>query len=322
MRRRDFIKGIAGTAAAWPLASRAAGVRTIGFLYPGPEPAAKPRIAALLAGLAQGGYREGSVQVIVRAAHGDASLLAPMAADLIARKVDLIAAIGPAAVRVAHSASSNIPVVAIDLESDPVASGWAASVARPGGDITGVFLNFPTFSQKWLELLKEAVPQVASVAVFWDPTTSTIQVKAAEQAAGVLKLKLETFEVRAPGDVNPAFQSAAQRGVGALLILSSPFIGANTKLLAEKASTQHLPAITLYTDFAHNGGLMAYGPNLLALYRQYGALAAKVLDGRQPADLPIENPTKFEFVVNLKTAKALGLTLPNSLLGLADDVIE
>jgi putative tryptophan/tyrosine transport system substrate-binding protein len=322
MRRREFITLIGGAAAAWPLASRAAEVHTIGFLYPGSEAAAKPRIANLLAGLAEGGYRERNVEVVVRAARGDANLLAAMATDLIARKVDLIAAIGPPAVRAAQSASSSIPIVAIDLESDPVASGWATSVARPGRHITGVFLNFPTFSQKWLGLLKEAVPQVTSVAVFWDPSTSTVQMKAAEQAAGVLKLKLEAFEVRAPGDVDTAFQSAAQRGVGALLILSSPFIGANTKLFAEKASTQHLPAITLYTEFAHNGGLMSYGPNLLALYRQYGALAAKVLDGRQPADLPIENPTKFEFVVNLKTANALGLTLPNSLLGLADDVIE
>lgn len=209
-----------------------------------------------------------------------------------------------------------------DFESDPVEAGFIASAARPGGNITGMFLDFPDFGKKWLELLKEAVPEVASVGVLWDPETGPVQLRAVEAAAQTLKLKLETMEVRGSGDLEGFILSAKQRGVGALLFLSSPFIGSNTKLLADLALAQRLPAVTLFTDFARDGGLMAYGPNLLAYFRQMGVLAAKLLRGEQAAELPIETPTKFEFVLNLKTAKILGVKIPQSILLRADDVIE
>jgi putative ABC transport system substrate-binding protein len=260
--------------------------------------------------------------VVTRAAGGNDALLAQMAFDLVARKVDLIAAISPAAVRAAQAATSVIPIVASDLESDPVASGFIASVARPGSNITGTFLDFPDFSKKWLEALKEAVPQVSRIAVFWDPGTGQVQVRAVEAAARTLKLDLAILEVHGRPDIEATFQSAARQGAGALLMLSSPLIGSTTKLLADLAAKHKLPAITLFTDFARDGGLMAYGPNLLSFFRQQGVMAAKILQGAKPAEMPIETPTKFEFVLNLKTAALLGLTVPPSILLRADEVIE
>src|SRR5205807_3211681 len=187
VRRREFMSLIAGAAATWPLAAHAQQPTfQVGFLYPGPQAAASPRIAAYSSGLQAGGIRPQQVDIIARMTDGDAAPLAPMAADLVARKVDVIAAISPAAVRAAQAATATIPIVAGDLESDPVASGFAASIARPGGNITGVFLDFLDFSKKWLEALKEAVPQMAQVAVFWDPATGPMQRQAVEAAAQTL----------------------------------------------------------------------------------------------------------------------------------------
>jgi ABC-type uncharacterized transport system substrate-binding protein len=322
MKRRDFIT-VAGTAAVWPLAARAQQPTfQVGFMYPGPQAAVPPRIAAYSSGLRAGGIQPEQVTIMARAAGGDEALLAPMAADLVSHKVDLIAAISPAAVQAAHAATATIPIVANDLESDPVASGFVASIARPGGNITGIFLDFPDFGKKWLEALKEAVPQIAYVAVFWDPATGPMQRRAAEAAAQALNVKLTILQVRTRADFESALQSVTQQGAQALLMLSSPVIGANTKLLAGLALAHRLPAVTLFTDFARDGGLMAYGPNLLAIFRQGGVLAAKILQGAKPAETPIETPTKFEFVLNLKTAAQLGITVPASVLLRADEVIE
>ena len=325
MKRREFITLFGGTALTWPLMASAQQpqVRTVGFLYPGPAIAATSRVAAVVEGLRAGGYREPQdVKVITRSAEGDVRLLPSMAADLIARKVDLIVAVSPEAVRAAQSATATIPIIVGDLESDPVAVGFVHSIAKPGGNITGVFLDFPEFGKKWVELLKESVPQLASVAVFWDPATGMMQLNAVESAAKTFNLKLDRLELRGRADVESVFVAATQRGAGALLMLSSPFVGANTKLLADLAAAHRLPAITLFTDFARNGGLMAYGPNLLAYFRQEGVMAAKILHGEKAANLPVETPTKFELVINLKTAKAIGVTIPPTLIAVADDVIE
>jgi putative ABC transport system substrate-binding protein len=245
-----------------------------------------------------------------------------MAAELVSSNVNLIAAIGPAAVRTAQTATSVIPIVAIDLESDPVSSGFVASIARPGGNITGVFLDFPDFSTKWLEALKEGVPQLSNVAVLWDPATGPTQRNALDVAAKALGLSLTILEVRERADFATAFQSATQQRIGGAVILSSPLVGANTKLLAELAEKHRLPAVTLFSDFARAGGLMAYGPNLLGIFRQCGVISAKILRGAKPAELPIEAPSKFEFVLNLKTAHLLELAMPASILLRADEVIE
>jgi putative ABC transport system substrate-binding protein len=323
LKRRELITLLGGAAVAWPLSAGAQQPTfQVGFLYPGPQSAVPPRIAAYSSGLRAGGIRPEQVSIVARATGGDAALLAPMAADLVARNVDLIEAVSPAAVRAAQAATAAIPIVAGDLESDPVASGFAASVARPGANITGVFLDFPDFSKKWLEALKEAVPQIARAAVFWDPATGPMQRRAVEAAGQTLNLKLAILQVQTREDFESAFQSATQQGAEALLMLSSPVIGANTKLLGGLTLAHRLPAVTLFTDFARDGGLMAYGPNLLGVFRQGGVLAAKILQGAKPAETPIETPTKFEFVLNLKTAAQLGITVPASVLLRADEVIE
>jgi putative ABC transport system substrate-binding protein len=323
MRRRDFIT-LLGSAAVWPLAVHAqkSGKFQVGFFYPGSQAAAQSRIAAFLSGVRAGGVGDDQVELIPGITGGDPTLLAPTAAKLVERKVDLIFAVSPVAVRAARAATATIPIIAGDLESDPVDSGFAASISRPGGNITGAFLDFPEFGKKWLEALKEAVPQVANVAVFWDPATGPMQRKATEAAAVALALKLTVLEVKVRADIEPAFKASTQQGARALLMLSSPVIGSNTKLCAELALTHRLPAMTLFTDFAREGGLMAYGPNLMAWFRQQGVMAAKILQGAKPAETPIEMPTKFEFVLNLKTARALGLTIPASILLRADEVIE
>ena len=245
-----------------------------------------------------------------------------MAADLVAGKVDLIFAIGPAAVRAARTATTNIPIVAGDLESDPLSTGFITANRRPGGNVTGVYLDFPDFSKKWLQALKETAPQISTVAVLWDPTTGRHQRQAVEAAAAELSLKVTVSEVRLRDDIERALQSAVSEGASGLVALSSPFIGGNTKLLADLALKYHLPAITLFTDFARDGGLMAYGPNIQTVTRQEGVIAAKILLGANPAETPIETPTRFEFVLNLKTAKLLGLVIPASTLLRADEVIE
>ncbi len=325
LQRREFITLVGGAATLWPLplvAQQPQRTFQVGFLYPGPQAAAPARIAAFSSGLQAGGVRPEQVTIIPRVTGGDPALLAPMAADLVGRNVDLISAISPAAIRAAQAATRTIPIVAGDLESDPVASGFVASNARPGGNITGTFLDFPDFSKKWLEALKEAVPQVSTVGVFWDAATGPTQLKAVEAAAEPLGVKLAVVEVRGLPDVEPAFQSITRQGARALLILPSPFVGGNTKPLAGLAVTHRLPAVTMFPDFARDGGLMAYGPNLMAYIRQQGVMAGKILHGAKPADLPIETPTKFEFVLNLKTARLLGLTVPASILLRADEVIE
>ena len=327
MRRREFITLLgSGAAAAWPLAARAQQtekIPVVGFFYPGPKVAAPIRITAFLAGLRSGGFSEpANVRLISQITNGDPSLLSPMAADLVARKVDLIFAVSSTALQAARDATTTIPILSIDLETDPIGSGLANTTAQPGGNITGIFLDFPDFGKKWLEVLKETIPQVSTVAVLWDPATPKTQLTAIQVAARILNLKLEVLEVQSRADLEAAFPSASRRAAGAVVILTSALTGANTNLLAELALTQKLPAITLFSDFARNGGLMAYGPNLLAQFRLAGVMAAKILNGTKPAVLPIELPTRFEFVLNLKTAGQLGLTVPPLVLLRADEVIE
>ncbi len=205
---------LAGAAVAWPLATLAqqqAKPLEVGYLYPGPQAAADRRIAAVLNGLRAGGLRSpDQVMIVPRVTRGDSSLLKPMAAELVARKADLIIAVSPAAVCAARAATATIPIVAGDLESDPIESGFVASNAKPGGNITGTFLDFPEFSKKWLEALKEAVPQLSTVAVFWDPSTGPTQLRAVKAAAQVLGLDLFLSEVGRREEIETAFRSASR----------------------------------------------------------------------------------------------------------------
>jgi putative ABC transport system substrate-binding protein len=324
--RRRFLAALAGAAATWPTAAPGqSGGRTaqIGFLYPGVAAVTESRISALRDGLRAGGYGAADrAEIPVRASEGDPARLAPLAADLAGRPVDVIVAVSPAAVQAARAATATIPIVAADLESDPVRSGFVASLAHPGGNITGVFSDFPEFGTKWLQLLKEAIPGLSRAAVLWDPATGPVQLEAVKAAGRLLGIRLEVAEVRAIAGIEPVFDSIGERRPDAVVILSSPIFGTNPKRIAALALARRLATATLFSEIARAGGLLSYGPNLFGMFRQTGTIVAKVLQGRRPADLPVERPTTFEMVVNRRTARALGLDLPDSVLLRADEVIE
>ena len=198
----------------------------------------------------------------------------------------------------------------------------AASLARPGGNITGIFLDFPDFMAKCMELLVESNPKLSRVAVLWDLTTGTVQMESVKKAAEKMNVELDVLEVQRPSDFDTAFLMASQHGAAGMVMLSSPLVAPNVQVLAGLALRHRFPAITLFPDFGRAGGLLAYGPNLLSLHRLTGVLAGKVLRGANPGELPIERPTKFETVLNMRTAHALGISIPTSLLLRADEVIE
>jgi putative ABC transport system substrate-binding protein len=262
------------------------------------------------------------VEIVARTAEGDPAQIAPLVAEVIAKNVNVFIVNGPVVLHAAHLATRTIPIIALDLETDPVAGGVAASLARPGGNITGVFLDFPDFTAKLMEMLVESNPKLSRAAVLWDASTGTVQIESVKKAAEKLNVELDVLEVQRPSDFGTAFLMANQRGVSAMVMLSSPLIAPNVQVLAELALRHRFPAITLFPDFARAGGLLAYGPNLLSLHQLTGVLAGKVLRGANPGELPIERPTKFETVLNMRTARALGITIPTSLLLRADEVIE
>ena len=319
LKRRTFITLLGGAAAVWPLAARAqqpARTREVGLLHPGQSAAVSKWIAAIRQGL-KGPDSQGDlgIEVVVRLADGDLSRLPALATDLVNNRVDVIVAAAPAAVQAARGATTSIPVIAIDLESDPVASGFVASLARPGGNTTGVFLDHPDFSAKCLQLLIESLPTIKGVGVLWDPSTGSLQLKAVQAAA-------HEFGVRVQADVADAFYALDRSHLQGILILSSPLIGGNAQLVADFAMRRNVPTISLFPDIAREGGLLAYGPDIHDLYRQVGTMARKVLQGAKVAELPVERPTRFQLVANLRTAKQLGITLPPSILLRADEVIE
>ena len=294
----------------------------IGFLHPGPATAVPSRIQALIVGLRAAGYPEQQIEVIWRAAEGDPARLASMAAELVGQRVAVVVAVTMGAVRAVQAADPTIPILAQDLETDPVAAGVIKSYHSPGGNVTGVFFDFPEFRRKWLELLQEAIPNLSMVALLWDPATGSAQLKEMETASKQLRLKSVTLEVRTISELNDALSVAKGQGVDAVLALSSPLFGTRPQLLADLTLRHRLPAITLFPDFARAGGLMAYGPNILDTYRPLGVLLGKILRGEKAGNLPVERPAKFELIVNLKTAKILGISIPTSVLLRADEVIE
>jgi putative tryptophan/tyrosine transport system substrate-binding protein len=325
MKRREFITLFSGAAAAWPLAAGAqqpARTGKIGVLHPGQAANVSMRIAAIREGLSGPDTRESGLEIIVRLADGELARLPTLATDLVNQRVDTILAAGPPAVRAAREATTTIPVVAVDLESDPVASGLVASLARPGGNVTGVFLDFPDFSAKCLQLLIEAAPALAQVAVLWDPTTGSLQLSAVQSAAQGLGVGLQVFEARRLADIADAFYVLDRSRIQGALILSSPLFGGNPQIVADLATRRRVPTISLFPDIAREGGLLAYGPDIQGLYRQAAGMARKVLHGAKPAEMPAERPTRFQLVANLKAAKAIGIELPTSILLRADEVIE
>ena len=325
MRRRDFLKLIVGSGCVLPFSVRAQQSRNwrIGFLHPGQSALVNNRIVALREGLGAPGLREAAdAEIIVRLANEQIDRLPEMALELVGQSVQAICAVSPPAVRAARAATQSIPIVAMDLESDPVANGWAASLAHPGGNVTGVFLGLPGFNAKSLQLLREAVPALIKVAVFWHPVSGNLQLDAVRNAAAALDVAMEIFEVSRPVDFAPAFQAAAKAVCNGVLMLSSPLFGGNPQLLADLALQHRLPAINIFPDFPQKGGLLGYGPELQNLFMKTGVLVRKILQGSVIADLPVERPTRFKLVANLVTARAFGLTVPTSILLSADEVIE
>jgi putative ABC transport system substrate-binding protein len=325
MKRREFVLGAIGGLAApgFVMADARNAVPKIGFLFPGPEDAAKSRRVLLLEGLSGEGFHEpDQIMLITRATGGDDAKIAPQLEEMIAEGVDILIPTGPSTMRAAYALTRTIPIVTFDLESDPIESGWLKGYARPGGNVTRVFSDFPEFSSKWLELLKETIPGCSNVIALWDPATSTVQPRAIANAAQSVGVKIEVLKIKSFSDLGSTFEVASSRRPDGLLVLSSPIVSIASNKIAELALKYRLPGISLFAAFARAGGLISYGPNLEDLYRETAAMAGKILKGAKPAELPAERPTRFDLVVNLKTAKVLNLAMPTSMLLRANEVIE
>jgi len=277
----------------------------------------------LVDGLRELGYVGGkNILLEVRSAGGRPDALSALAAELVQRKVDVLYATGPAAIRAARDATTTVPIVALDLESDPVQAGWARSVARPGGNITGLFLDLADLAGKWLQLLREAAPGIRRVGVVWDSTTSPAQLKAAKAAAEHFGIDLQVIEVRRGDELDDALVVGVGAGSRAIVLLSSPLVSTGSTQLADFVVKNRLPAISPFRKFADAGGLIAYGPDFDEFRRHAASYIERILKGAKPGDLPIERPAKYELVINLKTAKTLGLRIPQTLLVRADEVIR
>jgi len=307
-------------------------IRRVGILRsvsvdPPDAPNIRANLAALWQGLGEHGFTEGLNADLEYRFPKEASAtmaeLRKLARELVDLKVDVIHVAGPPALRAARDVTSTLPIVAHDFETDAIAEGYAVSVARPRGNVTGVFLDLPDIASKWLELLRDAVPGLTRVAVIWDPTMPPAQRHAVEKAARALKLTAHVIEARGSADFEEAFRRARQAKAGAVLFLSSPaFSGTNSRRLVELTLQHRFPSISLFRLFVEGGGLMTYGPNAVELYRQEGRLVGKILKGASPADLPIERPAQIELIVNRRTARALKLTLTPAILARADRFID
>jgi putative ABC transport system substrate-binding protein len=322
IKRRTFVAGLGGMAAGLPAAAQPA-MPEVGFLHPGSAAAAALRLAAVNEGLRSRGFTDGqNVSVLTRFADLDPNKVTAFATELVQRKVSVILAVGPQAVLAARALTTAIPIVAQDLESDPVKSGLVERLSHPGGNVTGMFFDFPDFSTKWLELLRETIPGLSRIGILWDPRTGSVQLEAVTAAARARNLTLEVLKVDGPADMDAAFQAAIDAKAQAVLALSSPIFGTIPRQVAEAALHHRMPTITLFPEYADAGGLMAYGTSLPDLFRQAGEMVGKVLAGTMPADLPVERPSRFELVVNLKTAAALGIAIPQVVQLRADRLIE
>jgi putative ABC transport system substrate-binding protein len=310
-------------AAPLPAGAQQAGkVPRIGVLSPSAEP--DPQTEALKQGLRELGWIEGqNVGLEYRYANNKLEHLPNLAVELVRLKVDVIVTRGEAGIRAARDATSTTPIV-MATSGDPVGTGLIASLSRPGGNMSGLSLLAPDLGGKRMELLKETAPKVSRVGILWNPTNAVkaLELKSTEVAAKALGVIVTSNEVRAPKDFDRAFAAIAEERPSALITLSDPLTRGHKTQIAEFAVKSRLPMIAELREFAEAGGLMTYGASLLDLSRRAATYVDKILKGAKPSDLPIEQPTKFELVINLKTAKALALTIPQSLLVRADEVIR
>jgi putative ABC transport system substrate-binding protein len=328
VERRTFLAGAGAVLLAAPRAAEAqqtAKIARIGWL--GDRPAAGPRLEAFFQGLRDLDYVEGrNLAIEYRYAEGKPERYPALAAELVALKVDVIVSANTLGTLAAKQATKTIPIVFIGA-ADPVQSGLVTSLARPGGNATGLSALSPELVGKCLELLTQAVPGVSRVAVLWQPgaqgeRTDKDMLKGADVAARALGMRLQFVEARGPTEFDRAFSDMTRARADALTVLGSAMFNNERRRLVDLAAKNRLPAVYSGRASVDAGGLMSYGPNIADLWRRAATYVDKVLKGAKPGDLPIEQPTKFELVVNLKTAKTLGLTIPQSLLVRADQVIE
>ena len=330
MNRREFITLLGGAAAAWPLAAGAqqpsSTVRRIGFLSPGVARtmAVRGLVEAFRQGLKEYGWVEGqNISVEYRFAEGKEEALAGIAAALVQSRLDVIVADGTAAIQAAKNVTQTVPIV-MAVSNDPVGTGLVASLNRPGGNITGLSILTGELVSKWLQLLTEIVPGLARVAVLSNPLNPSSaplleQTKAAAQSLGV---EIHVAEVQGPDRFESAFAAIKAARAGALIVLPDGMLYSQHPRIVTFSAASHLPALFGQKEVVEAGGLIAYGPNIPASFRRSAAYVDKILQGAKPADLPVEQPTIFELVVNLETARAIGLTVPASILLRADEVIE
>jgi putative tryptophan/tyrosine transport system substrate-binding protein len=326
MRRRNFIALLGGAAAAWPLVARAqqSAMPVIGFLHGASPEGYAPMVTALRQGLKEAGYVEGrDVAIEYRWAEGHYDRLPGLAAELVRRQVAGIVTGGTPPAFAAKAATSTIPIV-INVGIDPVQAGLVTSLNRPGGNVTGVALLTVELAAKRLELLHESLPTTTVVAMLVNPTTPLTEpeTRGVRDAARSLGLQLHVVNASTENEIDTAFGTLVELRAGALVVSVDLFLNNQRAQIVALAARHAVPAIYGIREFATSGGLMSYGNDLADAYRQSGIYAAKILMGAKPADLPVQQVVRVEFVINLKTAKTLGLTFPITLLGRADEVIE
>ena len=328
MQRRDFIALVGGAAVSWPLAARAqptgktARIGVFGGSVS--NPIMGPAYQAFVEELRKLGYAEGQNLILeYRTTIQDSSVLTVQARELVRLKMDVMVALGAEpALKAVAAATHTIPIVFVANNYDPIALGYVGSLAKPGGNVTGIFLRQTELAEKQVELLTEAFPDRKRLAVLWDNISAgqfaTAEARAKLLGLQVLSLKFENL----PYDLDAAFRSIAENKSQMLLALTSQFFAVQSDRLVELAIQHRLPSMFIFKPYTLAGGLMSYGADNVAMYRQSASFVAKILQGTKPVDLPVELPTKFEFAVNLKTAKAIGVELPTSILLRANDVIE
>jgi putative ABC transport system substrate-binding protein len=328
MRRREFVRLTAGTAMTWPFAARAQqkSMPVVGYLlsYPAPIAGPAPTTGPLHDGLSEAGYVVGqNVAIEYRWAENHYDRLPALATDLVRRKVDVIVTTGTSGALAAKTATATIPIVFIFV-NDPVEVGLVASLARPGGNITGFSNIAAKLAPKRLELLAELVPRADVIALLVNPNNpvTETEITDAEEAARAKGVQLVVVKAGTDTEIDAAFAALVQRQAGALVVSPDGLFGTRRDQLVALASRHSVPAIYADHQFADTGGLISFGIDARAVRRQAGIYAGRILKGAKPADLPVQQPTKFELVINLKTAKTLGLTVPQSILARADEVIE
>ncbi|MGB8175608.1 MAG: ABC transporter substrate-binding protein [Pseudolabrys sp.] len=330
MRRREFIGGILGSAATWPLAARAQQgeqMRRIGVLTSGAaadDPDGQVRSAAFVQGLQQLGWTDGrNIRIDYRWGAGDADNMRKYAAELVALAPDVILASGTASVAPLLQATRTVPIVFVQV-TDPVGAGFVDSLAHPGGNATGFLLFEYAISAKWLELLKEIAPRVSRAGVIRDPaqTAGTGQFGVIQSVAPSLGMDVSAINLRDAPEIERGIAAFARSANGGLILTSSALSVVHRDLIVTLAARHKLPAVYYRRQFVTGGGLISYGPDVAEQNRRAAGYVDRILKGEKPADLPVQAPTKYELLINLKTAKALGLTVPTSLLARADEVIE